>query len=153
MILVKWRPIREFGNLRKDMDRIFEEVFEPFGSIKPWLPGLSERKAIVPEINIYNKNNDIVVKAQVPGVEKKDIDLTITKDSVSLKGATKKEKDIKEEDYYCSESTYGSFFRTIPLPVEVDAARAKAGLKDGVLEITLPKLEEAKAKEVKLKIE
>lgn len=152
MTLVKWSPIREFDNMRRDMERLFEDVFEPFGRRTRWLPRISERDSIVPNVDMYNKKNEIVVKAQLPGVEKEDIDLTITKESLTIKGEIKKE-EVKEGECYCSECTYGSFLRTIPLPTEIDVAKTKAHFKNGVLEITLPKLEEAKAKEVKLKVE
>lgn len=153
MSLVKWSPIKELEAMRRDMERLFEDVFEPFGRRRRWLPRLSERDVIVPNVEMYDKGNEIVVKAELPGVEKDDVDLTITKDSLTIKGETKKEEEVKEEDYYCSECNYGSFHRTLSLPVEVNAAKAKASFKNGVLKITLPKLEEAKAKEVKVKIE
>jgi len=153
MPLVKWSPMKELETLRRDMERLFEDVLEPFGRRRWWLRRLSQRDVIVPNVEMYDRGNEIVVKAELPGVEKDDIDLTITKDSLTIKGETKKEEEVKEEDYYCSECTYGSFHRTLSLPVEIDAAKATASFKNGILKITLPKLEEAKAKEVKVKIE
>ncbi len=153
MTLVKWRPIREFDTLRRDMERLFEDVFEPFGRRHRWLPRLSERDEIVPNVDMLDRKNEIVVKAQLPGVEKGDVDLAITKDSLTIKGEIKKEEEEKKENYYCSECTYGSFLRTIPLPAEIDTAKVKADFKNGVLKVKLPKLEEAKAKEVKVKVE
>lgn len=93
-----------------------------------------------------------MLKAELPGVEKDNIDLTITKDSITLKGEVKKEEEIKEEDYYSCEGSYGSFTRTIALPVEVDSGKAKATFKNGVLEIVLPKKEELKPKEIKIEV-
>jgi HSP20 family protein len=153
MTLVKWRPIKEFEEMRRDMERVFDDTFEPFGR-RRWLnPKTEERGAIAPKINMFDKKSHIIVKAELPGVKKEDVDLTITKDSLTIKGETKKEEEIKETDYYCSECSYGSFLRTIPLPVEIDSGKAKAAFKDGVLTITLPKHEAAKAKEVKVSIE
>jgi HSP20 family protein len=151
MSIVKWSPIKELEEMRKDMDRLFEEFFSPItrrrrGWLKP------EMGVIVPNIEMYDRKNEIVVKAELPGVAKEDIDLTITKDSLTLKGETKKEEEVKEEDYYACERSYGSFTRTIALPVEVDSEKAKAAFKNGVLEIVLPKKEEAKPKEIKIEV-
>jgi HSP20 family protein len=153
MTLVRWSPAKELDAIRRDMERLFGDVVEPFGRRRVFFPRLTEREGGLPSIDMYDRKNEIVVKAALPGVEKENVDLTITNDSVTIKGETKKESEVKEEDYYCSECTYGSFVRTIALPKEVDASKAKATFKNGMLEITLPKLEEAKAKEVKLKIE
>ena len=151
MSIVKWSPLKELEEMRKDMDRLFEEFFSPItrrrrGWLKP------EMGVIVPNIEMYDRKNEIVVKAELPGVAKEDIDLTITKDSLTLKGETKKEEEIKEENYYAAEISYGSFTRTIALPAEVDSEKAKASFKNGVLEITLPKREEAKPKEIKIEV-
>jgi len=151
MSIVKWSPLKELEDMRKDMDRLFEEFFSPItrrrrGWLKP------EMGVIVPNIEMYDRKNEIVVKAALPGVAKEDMDLTITKDSLTLKGEARKEEEIKEEDYYASEISYGSFTRTIALPAEVDSEKAKASFKNGVLEIILPKREEAKPKEIKIEV-
>lgn len=151
MSIVKWSPLKELEEMRKDMDRLFEEFFSPItrrrrGWLKP------EMGVIVPNIEMYDRKNEIVVKAELPGVSKEDIDLTITKDSLTLKGEAKREEEIKEEDYYACERSYGSFTRTIALPVEVNSEKAKASFKNGVLEIVLPKKEEAKPKEIKIEV-
>ena len=151
MSIVKWSPLKELEEMRKDMDRLFDEFFSPVtrrrrGWLKP------EMGVIVPNIEMYDRKNDIVLKAELPGVSKEDIDLTITKDSLTLKGEVKKEEEIKEEDYYASERSYGSFTRTIALPAEVDSEKSKASFKNGVLEIVLPKREEAKPKEIKIEV-
>ncbi|MCL5978683.1 MAG: Hsp20/alpha crystallin family protein [Nitrospirae bacterium] len=151
MSIVKWSPLKELEEMRKDMDRLFDEFFSPVtrrrrGWLKP------EMGVIVPNIEMYDRKNEIVLKAELPGVSKEDIDLTITKDSLTLKGEIKKEEEIKEEDYYASERSYGSFTRTIALPAEVDSEKSKASFKNGVLEIVLPKREEAKPKEIKIEV-
>lgn len=151
MSIVKWSPLKELEEMRKDMDRLFDEFFSPVtrrrrGWLKP------EMGVIVPNIEMYDRKNEIVLKAELPGVSKEDIDLTITKDSLTLKGEVKKEEEIKEEDYYASERSYGSFTRTIALPAEVDSEKSKASFKNGVLEIVLPKREEAKPKEIKIEV-
>lgn len=151
MSIVKWSPLRELEDMRKDMDRLFEDFFAPGqkrrrGWLKP------DIGVVVPNIEMYDRKSEIVVKAELPGVSKDNIDLTITKDSLTLKGEVKKEEEIKEEDYYACERSYGSFTRTVALPVEVDSEKAKASFKNGVLEIVLPKKEEAKPKEIKIDV-
>lgn len=150
MSMVKWSPIKELEDMRRDMERIFDEIFEPRRRRRWWPAG--EQAVIVPNVDMYDRKTEIVLKAELPGVEKEGIDLTITKDSLTLKGEIKKEEEVSEEDYYSRERTYGSFSRTITLPVEVDSENAKAAFKNGILEIVLPKKEEAKPKEIKVNI-
>lgn len=150
MSIVKWSPLKELEEMRKDMDRLFEDFFAPVRRRRGWIR--PEVGVFVPNIEMYDRKNEIVVKAELPGVSKEDIDLTITKDSLTMKGEVKKEEEIKEEDYYACERSYGSFTRTIALPVEVDSEKAKASFKNGVLEIVLPKREEAKPKEIKIEV-
>lgn len=153
MTLVKWSPLKEFENMRRDMERVFENTLEPFSRRSRWVPKISGHGVAVPKVDMYDRKNEIVVKAELPGVKKDDVDVTITTESLTIKGETKREQEVKEDDYYCSECSHGSFLRTIPLPAEVNDAKAKAVFKNGVLEITLPKLEAAKAREVKLNVE
>ena len=149
MSIVKWSPLKELEEMRRDMDRLFEEFFAP-SRRRRW--GKPEAGLIVPNIEMYDRKNEIVVKAELPGVAKEDIDLSITKDSLTLKGEVKKEEEVKDENYYSCERSYGSFTRTIALPVDVDNEKAKASFKNGVLEIVLPKKEEAKPKEIKIEV-
>lgn len=150
MSIVKWSPLKELEEMRKDMDRLFEDFFAPVARRRRWLK--PELGVIVPNIALYDRKNEIVLKAELPGINKEDIDLTITKDSLTLKGEIKKEEEVKEEDYYACEMSYGSFTRTIALPVEVDSVKAKASFKNGILEVVLPKKEEAKPKEIKIEV-
>lgn len=152
MSIVKWSPMKELEEMRRDMERLFDEFFEPTRRRRRWWPKPSEVGVVVPNIDMYDRKSEIVVKAELPGVEKEDIDLTITKDSLTIKGEAKKEEEIKEENYYACERSYGSFTRTIALPTEVDSEKAKATFKNGVLEIVLPKKEEAKPKEIKVEV-
>lgn len=149
MSIVKWSPLKELEEMRKDMDRLFEEFFAPVARRRRWL---KPEGVVVPDIEMYDRKNEIVLKAELPGVKKEDIELTITKDSITLKGEVKREEEVKEEDYYACERSYGSFARTIAIPVEVDSEKAKASFKNGVLEIVIPKKEEAKPKEIKIEV-
>lgn len=95
----------------------------------------------------------MVLRAELPGIKKEDVDLTVHDEAITLKGEFKRDETVKDEDYYFSERRYGAFERTVPLPKEIDADKAKALFKDGVLEVVLPKKEEAKPKERKLVVE
>lgn len=150
MSIVKWSPLKELEDMRRDMDRLFEEFFAPGARRRRvWR---TEPGIIVPSVEMYDRKTEIVVKVELPGVNKEDIDLSITKDTLAIKGEVKREEEVKEEDYYANERTYGSFARTISLPVEVDSEKAKATFKNGILELVIPKREEAKPKEIKIEV-
>jgi HSP20 family protein len=144
--------MKELEEIRRDMENLFSEFFEPSARRGHWWPRPMEARVIVPAVEMYGDKNQIVLKAELPGVEKEGIDLAITKDTITLKGEKKKEAEVKEEDYYSAERSYGTFTRTIPLPVEVDSEQAKASLKNWVLTIVLPKKEEEKAREIRVEV-
>jgi HSP20 family protein len=152
MSIVKWSPYRELETMRRNMDKLFGEFFEttPRRDWPLW-HGLKP-EIVVPNVDMYDKKDKIVVKAELPGMTKDHIDLTISEGSLTLKGEVKKDEEVKEGDYYSRERSYGNFTRTIALPAAVDEANAKAKFKDGILEITLPKKEEAKPKEIKVDV-
>jgi HSP20 family protein len=150
MSIVKWNPLRELETMRRDMERLFEEFFEPAPRRRwRWL-SRAEAETVSPSIDMYDRKDEIVVKAELPGVEKEDIDLTISENSLTIKAESKKDEEVKEEDYYSREIHYGTYTRTLTLPAEVDSSKAKATFKNGILEIVLPKKEEAKPKEIKV---
>ncbi len=149
MSLIKWSPLREMEHGQRDMERLFSDFFDTFP--RRWYhlrPGNGKHVAIAPNIEIYEKKDEFVVKAELPGVDKKDIELTINHDNLTLKGEVKKEEEVKEEKYYASERYYGNFKRTIALPHEIDSEKAKANYKNGLLEVILPRKEEAKPKKI-----
>ena len=107
----------------------------------------------LPALNLAETNNEIVLKAEVPGMDPKDIDISLSDGTLTIKGEKKQEKEEKEEGYHLVERSYGSFTRTIELPREVQSDKINASYKNGVLKIVLPKSEKAKKKEVKIKVE
>ncbi|MBI5100889.1 MAG: Hsp20/alpha crystallin family protein [Nitrospirae bacterium] len=149
--IVKWAPIRELEDMRRDLDKLFGDFLEPASRRRFGLKNI-EPGQFVPSVDVFERNGEVVVKADIPGVEKENIDLTITKDHLTLKGELRKEEEVKQENYYSLERSFGSFSRTIPLPPDVDSAKAKAAFKNGVLEIVLPKKEEARQSEIKVSI-
>ena len=148
MSLERWTP-------KKDVERFFEGIFEePFSLHNrrgfPSLRKMREFVTISPAVDMYDNEKEIVVKAEVPGIDKKDIHISVSDSILMIKGEMKKEEETKEEDYYCAERAYGSFSRRLELPAKVQESKIKANFKDGVLEIHLPKAPEAKAKEIKV---
>lgn len=136
-----------------EMDRTFADLFR-------W-PRLREMEAFrfprelrmqAPTLDMYEEKSDVVVKAEMPGLSKDDIEVTLSDSTLTLKGEKKKEEEVKEKDYYRCERQYGSFHRTVELPAEVKSDGVRATFKDGVLEIRLPKSAEPKHKKVSIKV-
>ena len=144
--LTTWRPFRELEKMRTDMDRLWETFLEG-------RPKVRELGGWVPSIDVSETKNDLVVKAELPGMDPKDIDISLNDGYLTLKGEKKQEREEKEENYHYIERSYGSFTRSVQLPKEVKRDKITASYKNGILKITLPKSEEAKKKEVKIKVE
>ena len=141
----------------EEMEKRFEEFFRrPFSMLGPsWFPAIRmpEIGEVSAKVDIFEEGNDVVVKAEVPGMKKEDLDVNLTDDTITVSGEKKKEEKIEKKDYYRVERSYGSFTRSFRLPKEVQSDKAKASFKDGVLEIRVPKTEEAMKKEKKVTIE
>jgi len=146
--LALWRPFRELERMRREMDRLWDSFFEE----RPRKKG-EEIGEWMPAIDLSETNNDIIMKAELPGIDPKDIDISLTNDVLTIKGEKKQEKEEKEEDYHLIERSYGSFIRSIRLPKDVQSDKISASYKNGILKVILPKSEEAKKKEIKIKVE
>lgn len=134
-------PLAEF-------DRMFEHFFDrnwlrPLLWERPLLERLGALEPRMPKVDVVDRDGEVVVRAEVPGVERKDLDVTLTENTVTIKGETRRESREEKENYFRSEISHGSFLRTVGLPCEVDADKAKARFSDGVLELTLPKLRQS----------
>ena len=153
--ITPWRPFTGLGGWERDMDRMLEDFFGR--RMRPWWPERwarsDEMEVKAPTVDLFEEKDDIVVKAELPGIEKNNIEVNLTDHTLTIKGEKKKEEEVKEENYYRAERSYGSFLRTLDLPKDVHADKVKASFKDGILEVRMPKTEEAKAKEVKVKID
>jgi HSP20 family protein len=139
-----------------EMERLFESRF-PRSWMRPFQlewPSWSEKMAPfegkTPSVDIIDRDNEIVVKAELPGVDKKDLDISVTRNSVTIKGSTSHEEKEEKGDYYRCEMSRGSYSRTLALPSDVDEDKVKAQFKDGILNLTLPKIEKAKRRNVKV---
>jgi HSP20 family protein len=148
-----WRPFMDLSRWEGDMDRMMEDCFGR--RMRPWWPwprGESMEIA-TPAVDLYEEKDDIVVKAELPGIEKDNVEVNLSNHHLTIKGEKKKEEEVKEENYYRSERTYGAFFRTVELPADVQGEKVKASFKNGILEVRLPKTEEAKTREIKVKVD
>lgn len=137
------------------MEELFEDFFRrPFGRpLFPIAPRLFEEMKPSPSVDIYEEGDDIVVKSELPGMTKDDIEVNITENTITISGEKKSEEKVEKKNYYRLERSYGSFCRSFELPAEIKPDKAKASFKDGVLEVRLPKSEEAKKKVRKIAIE
>ncbi|SNB45348.1 HSP20 family protein [Geobacter sp. DSM 9736] len=138
------------------MERMFDEFFKhPFSLLTrtPWSRSFSEFEQVhAPHVDVFEEGNSVVVKAEVPGISKEEIDVTFKENVLTISGEKKKEEKVENKDYYQLERSYGSFSRSIFLPTEVKTEEASATFKDGVLEIRIPRTEESKEKVKKITI-
>ncbi len=155
MALELWRgrgmasPFRELARMERQMGDVFGRFFQDW----PWA-GLTERgRAWVPAVDMIDRPDEVIVRADLPGLEQKDVNVTIQEGVLTVRGERKAEPEEKEEDYYCCERTFGAFARSLSLPPGVDAEKVKATFKNGILEIHLQKSKEAKGKKVEIKAE
>jgi len=132
MELMEWNPFRE---LDRNMGNFFERL--------PWRGFGGDS---LPRVNIYQTDKEVILKAEIPGVTKDDLNIYVDENSVRLAGQIKRDHEFKDENIFRSERYYGSFSRSIPLPVEINSNEAKAQYRDGILSLTLPKLEPEKLK-------
>ena len=153
MALIKWmgedllEPFREFVDFPAEINQLFRRPLFPATWLVPknggqWLP----------EVDITEEKDRIIVKADLPGMKQEEIAVEVSDGVLTIKGERKRETESKEGKTYRVERSYGSFVRSFTLPAGVDASRVNAAYKSGVLEVTLPKLAEAKAKQIKVEV-
>jgi HSP20 family protein len=143
--LIRWEPAREMMTLRDAMDRLFDDAFT-----RP-LRLYDGGQMSMPAVDMYQTDNEVVVKAAIPGVKADDVQINVTGEVLTIKGETKEKEEVKEKVYHLREQRWGMFERTIALPTDVVADKAKAEFENGVLTITLPKAEEVKPKTITIK--
>jgi len=137
--ITPWRPFREL----EEWERRFDDLFgQPL-----WRLPVEER-GWMPALDVFEKEDRFVVKAELPGMKEDDIDVSVVGDTLSIKGEKKTETEVKDEDYYRCERSYGSFYRSIPIPSNVDANKIEASFEDGILEVALPKSAKVKPKKI-----
>lgn len=144
--IVSYDPFEAMFSFREDLDRMFRDFFTGFTA-----PTLSRK--LFPVMDVRETPEEFVIEAEVPGMNKKEIKLSIKKDELVMEGEKKEEKKEEGESFLRVERSYGSFRRSIRLPSEVDQSRVKAKYENGVLKIYLPKIEKEKSKEIEVKVE
>ena len=144
MELIRWNPMRDMFSLRHQMNHLFDDVFKPVVrgdsrfSMWNWNP----------TVDIYDNDENIVIKAELPGIDKKDIVIDVKDGVLTLKGERSFDNEVKKEKYYCRERMFGKFERVFRLPADVDPEKISADYKDGILKIDIPKPEEQKPKQI-----
>ncbi|SHK25082.1 Hsp20/alpha crystallin family protein [Thermocrinis minervae] len=141
--MMLWSPFAELERIRKEFDRLLEE----------FLPARAEEVEVrfMPAVEVYETDGELVVKAEVPGVKKEDIEVVVKDNTLYIRGEKKEEKEEKTQTVHRIERVYGKFERAIPLPTEVNLEGVKAEYKDGVIEIRFPKAQSAKETKIELK--
>jgi len=145
--VARWNPFAEMVDLQREMDKVFGDFF----GRTPFRMAATEAMWS-PLVDIHETKDNILLQVEVPGVKQEDIHVSIEDDTLTLKGERKRETEVKEDQYHRVERSYGHFERRILLPSVVDSERVKAAYRDGVLEIQLPKKEEAKPKQIKVEV-
>ena len=143
MAIVRWNPARDFNRMERELRRMFrdfEQSSEEPSSVAVWTP----------PVDIYETDNEVVVRADLPGIDQRDLDIRLENNVLTLKGERKMEQEVKEDNYHRIESAYGTFVRSFTLPAIVEEDKIKAEYKNGVLKIVLPKKEQAKPRQIKV---
>jgi len=142
--LIRWEPMREMMTLREAMDRLFDDAFTH--------PVSTSAFYSMPAIDLYQDENEVVVKASLPGLKEEDVEISVSNGVLTLRGEFKQDEDKKDKTYHIREQRYGSFERSINLPSDILTDKSKAEFENGVLTITLPKSEEVKPKTISIKV-
>ena len=147
MTIKRWEPFRGFLTTQEPFDKFFHNTFsqvfgEEGGKLSKWSPA----------VDIFETEQNVVLKAELPGIDPKDVEVRVENNTLFLKGQRKFENEVKEENYHRIERSYGSFTRTFALPSTVNADNVTAEYKSGILTLTMPKREEAKPKTIKINV-
>ena len=142
-------PWKDFGSLQERINRMFDDTIR---TLYPTDGEELEKDTWAPAVDIYETNDSFVVSADLPGLDKDEIQIDLKDNTLTLKGEKKFEEKVSKDNYIRVERTYGSFVRSFTLPQNVDPEKIKAKYKEGVLEVTIPKKEEAKPKQIKVEL-
>jgi HSP20 family protein len=146
MAITRWDPFRDLGILQERMNRVFEDAAgRGWKNDEP-----SATTSWSPAVDIYETDSEIMVQAELPGIDRKDIALQLENNVLTLKGDRRFEKETNQENYHRIERSYGGFSRAFTIPTVVDEEKIRADYRDGILKIALPKKEQVKAKQIKI---
>lgn len=144
MALMRWDPFRELDVLRSEWEDFFRRMWPTRWEEETWLR---------PAVEVSETDDEVIVKAEVPGLDKRDLKLTVTDDTLVIRGETREEKEDKKRNFFRREIRYGAIYREVPLPADVMPEKAKARLRKGILEVRIPKAETQKAKEIEVEVD
>jgi HSP20 family protein len=143
-MLTRWDPFQEMLNLRRTVDRLFDNVSPDREWAQPSMWGLA--------VDMVENKDDFVVKASIPGINPDDLDISYSDDTLTIKGEIKEDKDVKQDQYHLRERRYGTFMRSVTLPTRIKGDAIEASYQNGVVTLRLPKAEEVKPKRIAIKV-
>ena len=146
--MIPWRS-RELRRLREEMDTLFDRFFD----VSPFRRPFWREREWAPSVNVSETPTEVIVKAELPGIDDKDIDISLQGDLLNIKGERRQEKEEKEESFHRIECSYGAFSRTVRLTSEVDEKNVKATYNNGILRIALPKITKQPSRKIEIKTE
>lgn len=153
MAFEKWHPLKELEGMRREMDRIWGELLPSSKSMEPrWRGRAPGKEAVRPYIDIIDRFDEILIRAEMPGVKKEDIDISLEENILTIKGEIKNEVQANDGNYTCSERNYRSYLRSIDIPAKITADKITAALKDGILSVHLPKAAGVQPKKIKVEV-
>jgi HSP20 family protein len=148
MTMVRFEPFRELAQMQDRINRIFGDAYT-----RQYDDDVMQRGAWIPPVDIFeNEKQEIVLRAELPGISKDDIDLRVENNTLTLKGERKRDAEVKTDQYHRVERSYGTFSRSFSLPSRIDSEQVHADFRDGVLTITLPVKEEAKPRQISVAV-
>jgi len=143
MSIMRWHPLRELSVIRDEVNRLFEELGR--------FPKETVFAVGTPAVDLWETDKDVMVTAELPGVDPDNVEISVTENTLSLSGEARVEEEVKDRNFIRRERSYGKFSRTLALPVPVKPDEAEASFKDGILEIKLPKAQQARVRSVRIK--
>jgi HSP20 family protein len=148
MAITRWRPFSDLLSIQDEMNRLFDDFFGHPITRREWT-----EEAWSPSVDVSETKDNVVINAEIPGMSKDDVKVSVQDNILTLSGERKQEKEEKNANYHRIERSYGLFFRSFTLPTPVQPDKVKATYKDGILKISLPKTEEVKPKEIPIIVE
>ncbi len=152
MAIVRWEPFRDLMTVQERMNRIFDDAFRGVGRHHGEEDDWALGGTWAPPVDIYEQDGNLVLKAELPGIDPKDVDVRVENNVLTLTGERKFENEVKRDQYHRVERAYGRFSRSFTLPNVVDTGNIKAEFKDGLLRVVMPKREEAKPKQISISV-
>lgn len=149
----KWHPLKELETMKREMDRIWEDIFPARRTAEPWKKQGAQQEGIAtPAIDVIDTPEEVVIRAEMPGVTREDIEISLQENTLTIKGEIKTDPNIKEGNYAYSERNYRYFARSLNIPFKISQDRITATLKDGLLNVRLPKILAEQPKKITVEV-